>query len=30
MIEAPYEGVPVRETAVRGYQLVGEVARPGA
>jgi cell wall-associated NlpC family hydrolase len=30
MIEAPYEGVPVREVPVRGYQLAGQVARPTA
>ena len=28
MIEAPYEGVDVREVPVRTNQLVGEVARP--
>ena len=27
MIEAPYEGQDVREVPVRGYQLVGQVAR---
>ena len=27
MIEAPYEGQNVREVPVRGYQLVGQVAR---
>jgi cell wall-associated NlpC family hydrolase len=30
MIEAPYEGVDVREVPVRTNQLVGEVARPTA
>jgi cell wall-associated NlpC family hydrolase len=28
MIEAPYDGVPVREVPVRAYQRVAEVARP--
>ncbi|BDI23979.1 C40 family peptidase [Herbiconiux sp. L3-i23] len=30
MIEAPYEGVPVREVAVRSYERVAYVARPTA
>jgi cell wall-associated NlpC family hydrolase len=30
MIEAPYEGVPVREVAVRSYDLMSMVARPTA
>ena len=30
MIEAPYEGVDVREVPVRTHNLVGEVARPTA
>ena len=30
MIEAPYEGVPVREVGVRSYERVAYVARPTA
>lgn len=30
MIEAPYDGVPVRQVAVRDYDRVGYVARPSA
>ena len=30
MIEAPYDGVPVREVPVRSYQRMPVVARPTA